>query len=114
MFTCKHVDHVRVNHLLYLPCYKQNYDNVSIWLNQNNLYYTTAHTLILTFVDIIGTIFNVWNCCWFLMQMLSRAPEDQARLQDYCAVSVFVKILMLRGYSFDETTFPHISFQKKV
>lgn len=46
--------------------------------------------------------------------MLVLAPEDKARLQDYCAVSVFVKILMLRGYSFDETTFQHISFQKKV
>lgn len=46
--------------------------------------------------------------------MLLLAPEDKARLQDYCAVSVFVKILMLRGYSFDETTFQHISFQKKV
>lgn len=46
--------------------------------------------------------------------MLSVAPEDKSRLQDYCAVSVFVKTLMLRGYSFDETTFPRISFQKKV
>eukprot|EP00066_Takifugu_rubripes_P009576 XP_003976659.1 PREDICTED: ectonucleoside triphosphate diphosphohydrolase 2 [Takifugu rubripes] len=53
-------------------------------------------------------------CQMTYSQMLIRAPEDQARLQDYCAVSVFVKILMLRGYSFDETTFPHISFQKKV
>uniref|UniRef100_A0A3Q3Q5J0 Ectonucleoside triphosphate diphosphohydrolase 2b n=1 Tax=Monopterus albus TaxID=43700 RepID=A0A3Q3Q5J0_MONAL len=35
------------------------------------------------------------------------------RLQDYCASSVFVKVLMLRGYGFSETSFPHISFQKK-
>lgn len=47
-------------------------------------------------------------------QMLVLAPEDEVRLQDYCAVSVFVKILMLRGYSFNETTFQHVSFQKKV
>lgn len=66
MFTCKHVDHVRVNHLC-LPCYKQNYHNVSIWLNQNSLYYTTARTLILTFVNIIGTIFNDWNRCVLLI-----------------------------------------------
>uniref|UniRef100_H3CHH8 Ectonucleoside triphosphate diphosphohydrolase 2 n=1 Tax=Tetraodon nigroviridis TaxID=99883 RepID=H3CHH8_TETNG len=47
-------------------------------------------------------------------EMLVLAPEYKVYLEDYCAVSVFVKILMLRGYSFDETTFQHISFQKKV
>ncbi|XP_070706875.1 ectonucleoside triphosphate diphosphohydrolase 2 [Pempheris klunzingeri] len=46
-------------------------------------------------------------------QMLLLAPEQESRLQDYCASSVFVKILMMRGYSFDEKTFPRISFQKK-
>lgn len=46
--------------------------------------------------------------------MLILAPEQKARLQDYCASSVFVKILMLRGYGFDETSFSRISFQKKV
>lgn len=46
--------------------------------------------------------------------MLGLAPEQKSRLQDYCATSVFIKILMLRGYSFDETSFPRISFQKKV
>lgn len=50
----------------------------------------------------------------FFDQMLVLAPEYKVYLEDYCAVSVFVKILMLRGYSFDETTFQHISFQKKV
>lgn len=49
-----------------------------------------------------------------MFQMLILAPEQKSRLQDYCASSVFVKILMLRGYSFDETSFPRISFQKKV
>lgn len=46
-------------------------------------------------------------------QMLLLAPEQKSRLQDYCASSVFVKILLVRGYSFDETSFPRISFQKK-
>ncbi|XP_040915551.1 ectonucleoside triphosphate diphosphohydrolase 2 [Toxotes jaculatrix] len=46
-------------------------------------------------------------------QMLLLAPEQKTRLQDYCAASVFVKVLMLRGYGFDETSFPRISFQKK-
>lgn len=46
--------------------------------------------------------------------MVLLAPDQKARLQDYCASSVFIKVLMLRGYSFDETSFPRISFRKKV
>lgn len=46
-------------------------------------------------------------------QLLLLAPEQKSRLQDYCTSSVFVKILMVRGYSFDETSFPNISFRKK-
>lgn len=75
----------------------------------------------MTFVTDLEMILNILDCwvppmkkSWFFDQMLVLAPEDKVRLQDYCAVSVFVKILMLRGYSFDETTFQHISFQKKV
>uniref|UniRef100_UPI0037E90DBD ectonucleoside triphosphate diphosphohydrolase 2 n=1 Tax=Semicossyphus pulcher TaxID=241346 RepID=UPI0037E90DBD len=52
-------------------------------------------------------------CKMTFNQMLVLAPEQQSRLQDYCASSVFVNILMLRGYGFDDTSFPHISFQKK-
>ncbi|XP_059213430.1 ectonucleoside triphosphate diphosphohydrolase 2-like [Centropristis striata] len=46
-------------------------------------------------------------------QLQSLAPQKNPRLQDYCAISVYVKILMLRGYGFDDTSFPRISFQKK-
>jgi len=46
--------------------------------------------------------------------MLLLAPEQSSRLQDYCAISVFVKVLMMRGYGFDDTSFPRIAFQKKV
>ncbi|XP_070780606.1 ectonucleoside triphosphate diphosphohydrolase 2 isoform X1 [Enoplosus armatus] len=52
-------------------------------------------------------------CRMTFNQMLLLAPEQKSRLQDYCASSVFVEILMLRGYRFDETSFPRISFQKK-
>ncbi|XP_056288467.1 ectonucleoside triphosphate diphosphohydrolase 2 isoform X2 [Pseudoliparis swirei] len=45
--------------------------------------------------------------------MLLLAPEQSSRLQDYCAISVFVKVLMMRGYGFDDTSFPRIAFQKK-
>ncbi|KAM9322901.1 ectonucleoside triphosphate diphosphohydrolase 2-like [Pholidichthys leucotaenia] len=46
-------------------------------------------------------------------EMLHLAPEEKSRLHNYCAASVFLKILMLRGYGFNNTSFPHISFQKK-
>ncbi|CAK6965097.1 ectonucleoside triphosphate diphosphohydrolase 2 [Scomber scombrus] len=52
-------------------------------------------------------------CSTSFDQMLLLAPEQKSRLQNYCASSVFVKILMVRGYSFDETSFPRISFRKK-
>lgn len=47
-------------------------------------------------------------------QMMLLAPEQKSRLHYYCAASVFLNSLMLRGYGFNDTTFPHISFQKKV
>lgn len=47
-------------------------------------------------------------------QMLLLAPNQKSRLQDYCASSVYIKTLMLRGYGFNETSFSSISFQKKV
>ncbi|XP_034402656.1 ectonucleoside triphosphate diphosphohydrolase 2 [Cyclopterus lumpus] len=52
-------------------------------------------------------------CRMTFKEMLLLAPEQSSRLQDYCAISVFVNILMLRGYGFDEMSFPRISFQKK-
>ncbi|XP_068191079.1 ectonucleoside triphosphate diphosphohydrolase 2 [Antennarius striatus] len=52
-------------------------------------------------------------CRMSFNEMLILAPEQKSRLQDYCASSVFVKVLMLKGYNFDETSFPRISFQKK-
>ncbi|XP_044029540.1 ectonucleoside triphosphate diphosphohydrolase 2 [Siniperca chuatsi] len=52
-------------------------------------------------------------CRMTFNQMLLLAPEEKSRLQEYCASTVFIQILMLRGYSFDEMSFPRISFQKK-
>ncbi|KAI3361687.1 hypothetical protein L3Q82_002049 [Scortum barcoo] len=52
-------------------------------------------------------------CRMSINQMLLLAPEQKSRLQDYCASSVYVKVLMLRGYRFDETSFPRVSFQQK-
>ncbi|XP_038124190.1 ectonucleoside triphosphate diphosphohydrolase 2 [Cyprinodon tularosa] len=46
-------------------------------------------------------------------ELMIMAPKSKSRLQNYCASSVFIKILMLRGYGFDEESFARISFQKK-
>ncbi|KAJ8379708.1 hypothetical protein SKAU_G00004860 [Synaphobranchus kaupii] len=46
-------------------------------------------------------------------QLLAKAPDQKSRLQDYCAASVFIQTLMLKGYGFDDETFPRISFQRK-
>ncbi|CAI5666411.1 ectonucleoside triphosphate diphosphohydrolase 2 isoform X1 [Oreochromis aureus] len=53
-------------------------------------------------------------CSMSFTQMMLLAPEQKSRLHYYCAASVFLNTLMLRGYGFNDTTFPQISFQKKV
>ncbi|CAL8327415.1 unnamed protein product [Boreogadus saida] len=40
-------------------------------------------------------------------------PEQRSRLQQYCATAAFIRVMLLRGYGFDRTSFQHISFQKK-
>uniref|UniRef100_A0A4W5PEF5 Ectonucleoside triphosphate diphosphohydrolase 2 n=1 Tax=Hucho hucho TaxID=62062 RepID=A0A4W5PEF5_9TELE len=52
-------------------------------------------------------------CTMSYQEMLEKAPEQKGRLQDYCAASVFIQVLMLQGYGFDELSFPRISFQRK-
>lgn len=52
-------------------------------------------------------------CSLSYNQLLLVAPEQKSRLQDYCPSAVFMQLLMLRGYGFDETSFPQVSFQKK-
>ncbi|XP_024294853.1 ectonucleoside triphosphate diphosphohydrolase 2 [Oncorhynchus tshawytscha] len=52
-------------------------------------------------------------CNMGYQEMLEKAPDQKGRLQDYCAASVFIQVLMLQGYGFDELSFPRISFQRK-
>lgn len=51
---------------------------------------------------------------WFLLQMSSLVPDMSRYMKYYCTASVFMKTLMLKGYAFNNSTFPQISFQKKV
>uniref|UniRef100_A0A8C3SGA0 Ectonucleoside triphosphate diphosphohydrolase 2 n=1 Tax=Chelydra serpentina TaxID=8475 RepID=A0A8C3SGA0_CHESE len=48
-----------------------------------------------------------WN------ELLTKAPQLEKRLPDYCAVANFVHLLITKGYRFDEISFPNIAFQKK-
>lgn len=52
--------------------------------------------------------------CNMSFQEMSKMDKSQGnRLNDYCAVSVFVQVLLVNRYGFDDLSFPHISFQKK-
>ncbi|KAK9392251.1 ectonucleoside triphosphate diphosphohydrolase 2 [Crotalus adamanteus] len=46
-------------------------------------------------------------------ELLKKAPTLEPHLQNYCSMATFVSLLLSRGYSFGNTTFPSVSFQKK-
>uniref|UniRef100_A0A3P8TIC8 Ectonucleoside triphosphate diphosphohydrolase 2 n=1 Tax=Amphiprion percula TaxID=161767 RepID=A0A3P8TIC8_AMPPE len=52
-------------------------------------------------------------CSMSFNEMMLRAPDLKSRLLNYCAASVFMEILLLRGYGFDDASFQRISFRKK-
>lgn len=52
-------------------------------------------------------------CNMSFQEMSNKAPDQGNRLKDYCAVSVFVQVLLVKGYGFDDLSFPHIFFQMK-
>ncbi|XP_006640621.1 ectonucleoside triphosphate diphosphohydrolase 2-like [Lepisosteus oculatus] len=53
-------------------------------------------------------------CAMTFKQMREKVPDQEKRLQDYCTISVFIEVLMLDAYGFDNSTFPLVSFQKQV
>ncbi|KAM4607920.1 ectonucleoside triphosphate diphosphohydrolase 2-like [Polymixia lowei] len=58
-----------------------------------------------------GAIHAVCNMSF--SEMLTKAPSQEKYLKDYCAVANFMQVLMIKGYRFDDLSFPRISFQKK-
>ncbi|XP_053509904.1 ectonucleoside triphosphate diphosphohydrolase 2 [Ictalurus furcatus] len=52
-------------------------------------------------------------CNMSFQEMQQKVPDQRSRLQDYCTSTVFMQVLLLRGYGFDPNTFSRISFQKK-
>ncbi|XP_004848849.1 ectonucleoside triphosphate diphosphohydrolase 2 isoform X1 [Heterocephalus glaber] len=55
----------------------------------------------------------VTTCNQTWAQLQARAPEQKARLADYCAGAMFVQQLLSRGYGFDERKFSGVAFQRK-
>ncbi|TRY93154.1 hypothetical protein DNTS_012846 [Danionella cerebrum] len=66
----------------------------------------------------IKSIAHLENAARVICNMSIQAMSDKFnnqgnRLKDYCPISVFIRVLLVRGYGFDDFTFPQISFQKK-
>ncbi|XP_005408631.1 PREDICTED: ectonucleoside triphosphate diphosphohydrolase 2 isoform X2 [Chinchilla lanigera] len=55
----------------------------------------------------------VTTCNQTWAELQARAPQQKARLADYCAGAMFVHQLLSQGYGFDERTFSGVTFQKK-
>ncbi|KAJ8339468.1 hypothetical protein SKAU_G00362540 [Synaphobranchus kaupii] len=52
-------------------------------------------------------------CNLTFQEMLAMAPGQEKRLLHYCPASVFIQVLLVRGYKFDELSLPRVSFQSK-
>ncbi|XP_060107094.1 ectonucleoside triphosphate diphosphohydrolase 2 [Heteronotia binoei] len=61
--------------------------------------------------DLQEAVVEICNSTW--SELLQKAPDQEKRLPDYCSTAVFIQLLLMEGYRFDENTFPDIAFQKK-
>ncbi|XP_077161759.1 ectonucleoside triphosphate diphosphohydrolase 2 isoform X2 [Paroedura picta] len=61
--------------------------------------------------DLEEAVVELCNSSW--SELLQKAPDQEKRLHDYCATAVFIQLLLMEGYRFDELTFRNIAFQKK-
>uniref|UniRef100_A0A4W4E669 Ectonucleoside triphosphate diphosphohydrolase 2b n=2 Tax=Electrophorus electricus TaxID=8005 RepID=A0A4W4E669_ELEEL len=53
--------------------------------------------------------------CNMTIKEMSKSFQGQGSfLKDYCASTVYMQVLMLRGYHFDELSFPRVAFQKSI
>ncbi|XP_014342004.1 ectonucleoside triphosphate diphosphohydrolase 2 [Latimeria chalumnae] len=52
-------------------------------------------------------------CAKKCSELYAKAPDQEKRLKDYCAMSTFVSVLTTQGYKFSEKSFRKISFQRK-
>ncbi|XP_054854067.1 ectonucleoside triphosphate diphosphohydrolase 2 [Eublepharis macularius] len=61
--------------------------------------------------DLEDAVVEICNSSW--PELLEKAPGLEKRLPDYCSTAMFISLLIMKGYRFDEYTFPDIAFQKK-
>ncbi|XP_072518314.1 ectonucleoside triphosphate diphosphohydrolase 2 [Salminus brasiliensis] len=52
-------------------------------------------------------------CNMTITEMSGRVDDEKLYLREYCALTVYIQVLMLRGYGFDEQSLSRVSFQKK-
>ncbi|KAI5612799.1 ectonucleoside triphosphate diphosphohydrolase 2-like [Silurus asotus] len=52
-------------------------------------------------------------CNMTLLKMSEDFPEQKSYLRDYCALTAYIQVLLLKGFHFDNHSFPRVSFQKK-
>lgn len=73
---------------------------------------STRMTDVIKRLDVEIKIKMKTNC--LSTQMYAKTKQQEKHLKNVCAVSSFIQVLLTKGYSFNEHSFPHISFQKKV
>ncbi|XP_050965033.1 ectonucleoside triphosphate diphosphohydrolase 2 isoform X2 [Labeo rohita] len=52
-------------------------------------------------------------CNMSFQEMQNKFPDEGDHLRDYCADSILLQVLLIKGYGFSDLSFPHISFQEK-
>ncbi|XP_038230831.1 ectonucleoside triphosphate diphosphohydrolase 2 [Dermochelys coriacea] len=61
--------------------------------------------------DLNAAAEEICSASW--TELLQKAPKQEKWLPDYCTVASFVYLLITKGYRFDESSFPNITFLKK-
>ncbi|XP_076587253.1 ectonucleoside triphosphate diphosphohydrolase 2-like [Chaetodon auriga] len=52
-------------------------------------------------------------CNMTMSEMIEKTDQSEKYMKNVCAVSNFIQVLLIEGYSFDEHSLPTISFQKE-
>ncbi|KAF7657817.1 hypothetical protein LDENG_00021940 [Lucifuga dentata] len=53
-------------------------------------------------------------CNMTISEMKERTQKQEKYLKNVCALSNFIQVLLMKGYGFNDRSFPRISFQKKI
>ncbi|XP_069097556.1 ectonucleoside triphosphate diphosphohydrolase 2 isoform X1 [Pleurodeles waltl] len=61
--------------------------------------------------DLNATSEEICSTDW--SKLKAKAPHLESLLPDYCTSAIFVYVLTVNGYKFDNRTFPNIKFEKK-